>query len=184
MKITYLFPVCILAMLLTDCSSHELSRNTALGLIKKEFSYPKVYDWNIFTGDPEQAKKILDAGLEKQGYAVVQRTQRMADIGKPWVTLTEKSKEFWLPTKEEDKKVLIQKVRAGEEDIAAITSIKLIGKGKKAVVEYTTEFRNLTPFAVLAQLQATRVNTYKAYFSLTADGWRIEKKPDLDFLTE
>ncbi len=184
MKLTVFQLLAVFAIALSSCSSSELSRPNALELIKKEYKYPITTDWAIFTGDPAHAKKLLDAGLEQEGYVVVQRTQKMKDTGKPWISFTDKATQFLLPIKEEDKKYAIQKVRTGEEDIIAITGIKMLSKGRKAVVEYTTQYEQLTPFAVLAHLQANKPNTRTAYFSLYDDGWRVERKPGLDFMGE
>jgi hypothetical protein len=169
---------------LSSCSSHELSRQKAFELIKQAHHYPVVWDFEVFTADPDQAVKLLAAGLETNGYIVVKHTQRMMDEGKPIVTLTDKSTEFLLPAEATDKDYKIQRVRVGELDMVEVTGVKMLGKGKKAVAEYTTQFRKLTPFAVLRGLTPDKVNTEKAYFSLYDDGWHVEKKPDLDFFTE
>lgn len=184
MKWLHTLPVLAALILLSSCSSHELSRQKAFELIKQAYNYPSVWDFEVFTADPDQAVKLLAAGLETNGYIVVKRTQRMMDVGKPIVTLTDKSTEFLMPAQATDKDYKIQRVRVGEIDIVEVTGVKMLGSGKKAVAEYTTQFKKLTPFAVLRGLTPDKVNTEKAYFSLYDDGWRIEKKPGLEFLTE
>jgi len=178
--------LCLFITIYASCSSSGLSREKAFAIIQKEMGYPKVSDWEIFTGDPKHAQKFLEAGLEQQGYGVVRKTERLMDMGKPYITLTEKSKEFWLPTKEEDKKYAIQLVRIAEETLVAVTGVKMLSSGKKAIVEYTTEFKKVTPFAALLPVPVTpdKANANKAYFSLYDDGWRLEQKPDMDFMVE
>jgi hypothetical protein len=50
----------------------------------------------------------------------------------PIITLTDKAKPFLLPLGEKDKADHIVRVRAAEEDIIAITGIKMLGQNKKS----------------------------------------------------
>jgi hypothetical protein len=99
---------------------------------------------------------------------------------------TDKAKPFLLPVEEKDKADHIAKVRAAEEDIIAVNGIKMLGQGKKAIVEYTTQYKDLTPFAAMDKdkLIGGKENSRKAYFSRFDDGWRLEKKPGLAFMAE
>lgn len=56
-----------------------------------------------------------------------------------------------------------------------VTGIKLIGEGKRAMVEYTINYEDVTPFSALIKTNFNGVSTYTAYFSLYDDGWRLEK---------
>lgn len=184
MKIQHSSILALTFVALFGCSSNELSREKAFALIQKEHPYPNPTGYYLFTADPPVAQKVLAVGLEDKGYVIVQRKQRWQDMGKPLIHFTEKSRTFFLPSAEQDKDSTVQRVRTGQENIIAITGIKLLAKGKKAIVEYTTQIGNLTPFSVLGDLHANQVKTQKAYFSLYDDGWRIEKKPDMDFWIE
>lgn len=81
----------------------KLSREEALQQIKKERNYPRVLDYDIYCGDPEQGRKVLDAGLESEGLVTVQRIQKLIDVGKPFIAFTAKAQPFLLATSEKDK---------------------------------------------------------------------------------
>lgn len=172
-----LFAVCAL---LTACSddNKELGRDEAMNLIKQQTSYPKVIDYDIFCGDPEFARKVLDAGLEEQGLLTVQRTQKFSEIGSPIIQLSAKAEPYLLPTPEKDKSINVQKVKLAEEQLKEVTGIKMMDDGKSAVAEYTTAYKNVTPFSSLVNTDFSKENTHQAYFALYDDGWRLEKKKD------
>src|SRR4051794_23909812 len=93
----------VIFLLFQGCKSkRELTRDEALKQINKELEYPGVIDYDIYCGDPQHAKKLLDAGLETEGLVTVQRTQKLIDAGKPFISFTAKAKNFLLPTTEKD----------------------------------------------------------------------------------
>jgi hypothetical protein len=63
-----------------------------------------------------------------------------------------------------------------------VTNIRTNTAGNKAVVDYTTTFKNITPFAILPGVDFNRTKTNKAYFGLGDEGWKMEKNAGLDFL--
>jgi hypothetical protein len=138
--------------------------------------YPKVYDYDIFCADPKYANKILAAGLENEELLTVKRTQKIAEIGQPLIEFTEKATPYLLSTPEEDKKTNIQKVKIADEELLEVTGIKLDNEGKNAIVEYTTGYKNGTPFASLVSTDLKKQTTHTAHFALYDDGWRLEKK--------
>ena len=172
-----LFAVCTL---LTACSddNKDLSREEAMNLLKQETTYPKVIDYDIFCGDPAFAKKVLDAGLESKGLLTVQRTQKLSDLGKPIIELSAKAEPYLLPTPEKDKSINIQKVKLAEQELKEVTGIKMMDDNKSAVAEYTTTYKNVTPFSSLVNTDFSNEDTHQAYFALYDDGWRLEEKQD------
>lgn len=170
-----LFAVCTL---LTACSNDNknLSREEAMNLLKQQTTYPKVVDYDIFCGDPAFARKVLDAGLESQGLLTVQRTQKLNELGKPIIELSPKAEPYLLPTPEKDKSINIQKVKLAEEQLKEVTGIKMMDDGKSAVAEYTTNYKNITPFSSLVNTDFSKEDTHQAYFALYDDGWRLEMK--------
>ncbi len=169
-----LFTACIV---LASCSNDtkELSREEAMNLLKQETQYPKVVDYDIFCGDPEFAKKVLDAGLETQGLLTVQRTQKLGDVGEPIIELSGKANPYLLPTPEKDKSINVQKVKLAEEELKEVTGIKMMEDGKNAVAEYTTIYKNVTPFSTLVNTDFKKEDTHQANFALYDDGWRLER---------
>jgi len=183
MKRSYHLCVILFLQLLIGCHSNDLSRDKALALIKKEFPYPTVKGYYLFLGDPATTPKVTAASLDTSYYTIVVR--KVPFSHENLIVLTDKSKPFLLPVEEKERADLINRVRTADEDIISVTGIKMLADGKKAIVDYTTQYKNLTPFSVLDKsLIAGKDNDQKAYFSLYDDGWRLEKKPGLDFMGE
>ncbi len=65
--------ILLLASIIGACTSKkELSKEEASQIIKRDNQYPRVIDYEIYCSDPVYAKKVIDAGLEKQGWVTVQ----------------------------------------------------------------------------------------------------------------
>lgn len=178
-KLPYILTAAIILMI--GCSSKKLDQEMAIELIKKEYQYPKVLDYDVFCSDPEHARKILKAGLEEKGLVIVQRTQKLKDIGKPLIQFTKAARSYFLPTSEEDKEYHIQKVKIADEEFDSIKEITIASSGKKAIVKYTTMRKN-TVFASLLKNDLSTTKQNEAYFLLTENGWKIVKKSDFEFI--
>jgi len=171
-------------LLLSGCANKkEFTRENAFTLIKEAYHYPEMWDYEIFAADPEEAKKLTAVGLEDKGFVTINHHPRLMDMGKALIQLTPKARSYVLPAQANDADSKIIRVKAGDVDIVQVTGVKLLSSGKSAVVEYTTVFKNLTPFAALRRMVADKQKTQKAYFSLYDDGWRLEKKPGIEFLS-
>ncbi|MEJ7737028.1 MAG: hypothetical protein WKF97_06340 [Chitinophagaceae bacterium] len=168
--------ILIFCLLMVSCKSNkELDREDAFRQIQEGRQYPKVIDYDIYCGDPQHAKKVLDAGLETTGLLTVRRTQKLGEIGSPLIHFTDKAQPYLLPTPEKDRSSNIQKVKIGEEQLLEVTGIKTGQSGKDAIVEYTTSYKNLTPFSILVSTDYKQNASRKANFSLHDDGWKLEK---------
>jgi len=177
MKKNTLFILGAAWLVLLSCSNNrELSREEAMNLIRQEMRYPKVIDYDIYCGDPEFAKRVLDAGLEAQGLVNVQRTQKLRDVSKPIIQFSGKAQPYLLSTPEKDKAINVQKVKLADEELQEVTGVKITNDGKSAVAEYTTTYKNVTPFSTLVNTNFKEKDTRTANFSLYDDGWRLEKK--------
>ena len=169
--------------LIASCTSKkELTNEEAINLIKQDKNFPSVIDYEIYCSDPASAKKVLNAGLESAGLVAVQRTQKLADVGKPLISFTAQAQPYLLPTSEKEKSRYIQKVKLADEDIAAVSKLKTNEAGDKAFVEYTTTYKNVTPFSPLLQTNYNQSKKNKAYFTLSDTGWKLEKNPDISFV--
>lgn len=160
--------------LIVACSSEKLDRERALQLLQENHKSQSA-TYNIFTSDPTYAKRMLDAGLESDGLLKVQRTQNLNEAGQPLITFTEKGKAYLVRQTEEDKKDNVQRVKIADEAIEEVTGIQEVEGEKKAVVEYTTTYKNATPFAKLSKLKLDGKESHKSTFVLYDDGWRLEK---------
>lgn len=172
----------VAAFLLVSCGSKKLTREKAAELIKAE--YPRTIDWDIYTADPKHAARALDTKLEEEGYITLKRKQTLAEMGSPFIFFTDKAKPYLLETPEKDKKIDIQKVKLAEQHFNEITGMQILKNDKKAIVEYTVVYKNVTPFVAISNLKIEPKVDKKAYFALYDDGWRIVDKPDLDFLIQ
>lgn len=128
------------------CNSNKLSTEEALKLLQEQEGYPKTIDAEIYTADPVDAKKLIDAGLEKDGFVKIAHRQKIADLGKPIITFTEKAKPYLLPQTEEDLKNKVQRVKVAEEVIERIESVEMTDDGESAIVSFDVVLQNKTPF--------------------------------------
>jgi len=165
-------------ILLSACSSNKLTRDKALSLIQK--NYPDTLDWEIFCGDPTWVKKIEKTTLVKDGF--IEINQNRKQILDPYLIIKDKSKPYFLPTPPEDVEHKIQRVKVYETIPDKVTGIKMLTNNKKAIVKYTVEHKNVTPFIALTRIDLSKQDERTAYFSLYDDGWKIEDKPDIDFI--
>ncbi len=166
--------LCIAAILLSACSNNEkLDRETALKLIEDSKTYPKVISYNIFVSDPDFAKRVIDAGLEEADLVMVQRTQKLGDIGQPIISFTAKAKPYLLPQSDQDKSDGIQKVKIADESVEEVTGIQMLDGGKKAIADVKTTFKNISPFSPLSKLELDKEIIRKVDFALYDNGWRV-----------
>lgn len=170
------FITCAASIILTGCSSKELSRDEAFKMIKQNNQFPKLIDYDVYSSDPAVAKEAVDAGLEKEGLVTVQRTQKLGDVGKPLIQFTSKAQPFLLATPEKDRAIYVQKVKLADEDLVEVRGIKTKEDGKQAVAEYTTAYKNVSGFSALTKVNFNQLATRKANFALYEDGWRLEQK--------
>ena len=171
-----LFTLILAAVILSGCNhAQELTQDEALKIINMELKYPKVIDYDIFCSDPAHAKSLLDAGLETSGMVTVQKAQKLKDIGKPLVQLTEKANPYLLLTPDKDKALDVQKVKIADEEVKDLT-INPDDEDKNIVwVEYTSIYKNITPFSVLMKRNLNEQVRHKVQFSFTDDGWILQK---------
>lgn len=164
----------VFTMIFVSCASDKkLDEKTALKLIKEEKGYPKVVEYEIYTADPEEAKKLLDLGLEKEGLITVQKTQASADVGRPLIMFTKKAEPYILPQTIEDKKAKIQRVKIADEVVKSITRITEQEDGKSLVVEFETYLESVSPFSNLSGVKLNDIRKLKANFAFDGNGWSL-----------
>lgn len=166
--------LCALPVLLLSagCGSDKLTPQKARQLLQQK--YPRVIDVLIYTGDPKYAARLQDAGLDADGYVVTKKTKKLGD-STGWVAFTDKASPYLLLTAEADKELLVQKVKAGEEQLAEIVSIIPDEQGGAATVHYTTKV-SATPFGKLMKLENGAVKQRTAYFVKSSDNWLFNEK--------
>jgi hypothetical protein len=167
--------ILFLAVLLsTGCSNKpKLEKEKALQLIAIEFKYPRVIDYEIYCSDPAHAKKLLDAGFAANGLVTIKKTQKLKDMGSPLIGFTDKAKPYVLPTRDKDKKLDIQKVKIAEEVITDVTIVATEGQYK--TVEYTTGYKNITPFSTLLNTDFKKPKKHTVHFTSSDNGWILQQ---------
>lgn len=159
------------------CKNEGLDSATAERLIRESERYPRAAEEMIFTGDMQEAKRLLDLDMESTGMVKITQRQTSSEFGNPWITFTEKGKAYLLPTPQEDTKYKRQNVKVADIDFDKIQGIVMTKDGKAALVRYTTIYKNLTPFWKMYKNGSNKPVERKAYFVRYDSGWHHEKKP-------
>jgi hypothetical protein len=164
----------VFTMIFVSCASDKkLDEKTALKLIKEEKGYPKVVEYEIYTADPQDAKKLLDLGLEKEGLITVQKTQASADVGRPLIMFTKKAQPFLLSQTIDDKKAKIQRVKIADEVVKSITRITEQEDGNGVVVEFETSFENVSAFSVLSGVKLNKTRNLNVNVVFDDNVWSL-----------
>lgn len=166
----------LVAIFFCSCSNHlHLEKEEAATVLKSELKYPHVLDYDLNTADPAAAKRVLDAGLEEAGLVRVDRTQKLKDAGNPLIHFTEQAKPYLIRIDPKYRKT--QVVKIADVDVGEVTAIQLLEDSKRANIEYTLVYKNITPFAKLIESDFTVPKTKRASLSLFDTGWKLNKNP-------
>jgi len=164
----------IAIFLLASCSQTKLEMEEAASVIRAAKNYPKVYEYEINMTDPASAKKLLDAGLEGEGWVTVDKTQKLKDAGQPIVHFTEKAKPYLIRI--DEKYDNVQVVKVADMDLGEVTGVQLQEDNKSATVEYTVVYKNVTPFAKLMKRDLSKTETQRARLDYFDTGWKLDSQ--------
>lgn len=168
------------SLIVLGCNKKNFDEKTAIDLIIKKYQYPKDITYDVFCGDPDHARKILEAGLEKKGLVKVDLQRKIMDSDKSFIHFTKSAQPYLMQTSEEDKKYKIQKIKIAEENFDGITNILGTSSDKVIIVEYKVT-RKLNAFAPLwPDLQNKKLS--KAYFVLSDKGWELTDAKNAEFI--
>lgn len=56
-KLSYLLIIAIITVI--GCTTENLKDKTVIELIRKEYYYPRIIDYDIYFSDPKHAQKVL-----------------------------------------------------------------------------------------------------------------------------
>jgi hypothetical protein len=171
-KISQFLWLSVVWVFLAGCSDGELSKTEAHQLLQQK--YPRPIETFVYAGDAKYAKLLQDVGLDDEGLVVTKKTKKLGD-STGWVVFTDKAKPYFLETKDADKKKLVQKVKAGEEQLTEVVSIEQAGDGNSAIVNYTTKVRT-TPFGKLIKLNDGAAKQRTAELIRYNDAWHLKEK--------
>jgi|GEM_PF-5535656 len=189
----------ILGCLLSSCSN-KMSEADLKEMIIEGNEYRIQRDITINLNNVYEAAELERVGLVGEGYV---KTNTKITINDPTdmrrIELTNKAKPFLIGQVEKETKttrsifggsysVFHQKVATYKMDFKEIVSVRYNKDENKAIVKYQVVFKNLTPFANVFRKKRDTIEEgqtidKEAYFIRYEDGWKLEKKPSLDFLT-
>ncbi|MGC3943747.1 MAG: hypothetical protein QM762_04265 [Chryseolinea sp.] len=158
-----------MGLLLTGCSDLDNSRVEAI--LTTESAYPRTVDIRVYCNDQTAAREVVDKNLARHGYVTAQLVRTPENIGKPLISFTEQANPFLIPTDDTLRSIDVQRVRVADEVFRHVRNIEINPKGDKAVVDYSTELINHTPFIVLYQQTIAGEQLRRTFFTKKDDQW-------------
>ncbi|MEJ1241004.1 hypothetical protein WBG78_22850 [Chryseolinea sp. T2] len=162
------------AAMLVSCS--DLDNDRVEELLTAESVYPRTVDIRVYCNDQTTAREVVDNNLSRHGYVTAQFVHTPEDIGKPLITFTEQAKPFLLETNDTLRAIDVQRVKVADETFRHVRNIEINPKGDKAVVDYTTELVNRTPFIVLYRQNVAGDQLRRTFFTKKNDRWTWDGK--------
>jgi hypothetical protein len=156
--------VMVFGFLLQGANAEGLSRDKAKKMIIDASKLPRIVSESFShlpLGSSFSESALYE--LEKQGLL------KVGQIDSHWkkeITITDEGNKYLL--KKEGTSYI---VKAYEIHFGEITGV--ITEGKHANVEYTTIYKNVTPFGKVSGVKEGKIINSSAHFSLYDDGWRI-----------
>jgi hypothetical protein len=156
MKKQFIFLLSIVFFL--GCDSNSLSKEDALKLLSQQENYPKLIDYEIYLADPVDAQKLIEAGLEKDGYVKIDKSQNILELGNPLISFTEKARPYLIEQTENDLKQKVQRVKIGKEEVDKIHHYEEVKSRKSIKVDYQITYTDTTPFTLLSKRKSEIIN--------------------------
>lgn len=182
MKTINLFLSLFWVLCLFGCGSNELDKDTASKVIIAKENLPKIYDYEVYYQDMTDAKRLLDAGLDRDGLVRIMKTQSTSQLGMDWITFTGAAKPYLLNQSDKEKASAVQRVKVADLDLGGITGIVMAKDGKAAMVTYNLIYKNISPFAKLINHKWDKPEAHKVYLVRYNTGWKIDPDGALLFI--
>jgi hypothetical protein len=155
---------------LTGC--RDLDEGDIEHLLQEQRVYPSLVEMRVFCNGEGAVANVIEAGLVRDGFVTAQLKHTPADIGKPLIYFTDKATPYLLPTSDTLKSFYEQRVKVAVEHFLRVVNIEISASGKKAVVDYMTEIKDPTPFAVLYNQDIGGEHPRRTFFSRMDNGWQ------------
>jgi len=189
----------LVALSMAGCGT-GLSRNKAKEIITKHFKYPRPTILRIPIGIVEEDQFDLD-GINGIKWLSILQNKGLIFLD-AWLPTTN---AIGMPTRftgviptAEGKKYIVDEndeifdkngrrvdkyadVRMAQEAFLDVTGIKLSGDNKKAVVEFTYQYLNPTPFGKDTKYDDTKPKNAKVTLNLYDDGWRVGDESQIEY---
>ncbi|MFA0960291.1 hypothetical protein AB9P05_00645 [Roseivirga sp. BDSF3-8] len=170
---------CLLICLLAGCQSGAEEKATDFHtLISEAYNYPRPILHSLYLTDPRNAKKLMDAGLEEQGYVTIRKKLTMAEAGKPLITFTPEGEKFIHSTDQANPNRV--EVIAATLTLKEINAFEMNDKQDRLTFSYTVEITDETPFAFLSKPRWSKDMNRKGYFEKVEGKWVKAPKPPKD----
>lgn len=174
MKGNFIYYSILCLFLLPGCSS--LNEDDVEGLLKKNQLYPTIVETKIFCNSDGEVSRVIDTGLVRDGFVTAQLKHTPDDIGRPLIYFTNKATPYLLPTSDTLKTFDEQKVKVADEHFLRVVNIEISASGDKAVIDYLTEMKDITPFAVLYRHELSGMHPRRTFFTKKGEDWEWDGK--------
>ncbi len=150
----------------------KLDEDNIEALLEEKHTYPKTVETILYCNDSHEVVRVIDAGLVRDGLVTAQLEHTSSDIGKPLIYFTDKAAPYLLPTSDTLKSFDKQKLKVAAEYFLRVVSIQISESGKEAVVDYATEIKEPTPFAVLYRQDINGEQPRRIFLTRNGDQWQ------------
>lgn len=164
----------VFTAILISCS--DLDNSRVEELLRTESAYPRVVDIRVYCNDQSTAREVVDKNLARHGYVKARLVHTPDDIGKPLITFTEQAAPYLVETNDTLRSIDIQRVKVADEVFRHVRNIEISPKGDRAVVDFSTELVNRTPFIVLFQQNIAGEQLRRTFFTKKDDRWMWDGK--------
>lgn len=186
------------APLLISCSIKPSEEELRAMIIEAE-QYPRQRDISLDIANVYHAAHLTREKLPEKGYVKVNTKVSASDAeNMQRIEFNPKAKPFLIGTVQQRKVksasmmggtylAFDQKIATYKVDFKGITAVRFNKDENKAIVKYEAVYKDLTPFANLVTEAKEKVEegqTFgkEAYLVKYEQGWKIEKRPTMDFM--
>lgn len=166
--------VLALSLSLTGCS--DLSNGDVERIMVDAKVYPLVLEMRVMCNNDKTAREVVDKNLVKDGLVTAKLQHTVEDVGTPLITFTSQALPYLIETDDTLKAFDIQRVKVAEEIFSRVRNIEINPAGTKAVVDYTTQVVNHTPFVALYKQNIEGEQPRRTFFTKDKDRWTWDGK--------
>lgn len=186
-----LYSLTFVALLLQGCNdSKRFDRDRAMEILQKENRLTDTISENLPLDNKFRAISFHKLGFDTKGYCILDTKASKNNINftakaKPYLMGKAFSKKESVGIWGNTKSYNYQKISIITIEVTEATGLRMSPTNDKAIVKVRLRIKELSPFAphypkwvddAKAKLDGS------AYFKLYDDGWRLEKKPGMEFM--
>lgn len=170
------YAVLLLVVGLAACSG--LSNGDVETILAESNVYPLTVQLRVYCNDQETARKAVETNLVRDGFVTAQIQRSSGNLGEPLVQFTERAKPYLLVTNDTLRSIDVQLVKIADEVFGHVKQVEVSPSGQKAVVDYTVQTINRSPFAALYTQSLEGEQKRRTFFTKSADNdtWKWDGK--------